>query len=169
MARVASRTPKTIPVAHTLNWNIDTNYTFIFLPIGYAYNKHLNDARVGDSIKFVKGKTRTIRDIGFIDIHSFLFRNLCWKRYGCSAERVLRQWEVNARSEGYPKEAIDEDKAVMIWYKIDEDKPIYSNDENDDAKNKHAIQRKGSTAGSIIRGNPARGRSGNKGRRKGSD
>lgn len=169
MARVAPRTPKTIPVAHTLNWNIDTNYTFIFLPIGYAYNKHLNDARAGDSIKFVKGKTRTIRDIGFIDIHSFLFRNLCWKRYGCSAERVLRQWEVNARSEGYPKESIDEDKAVMIWYKVDEDKPIYSNDENDDAKNKHAIQRKGSTTGSIIRGNTARGRSGNKGRRKGSD
>ena len=175
MALVVPRTPKTIPVAHTLNWNIETNYTFIFLPIGYAYNKHLNDARVGDTIKFVKGKTRVIRDIGFIDIHSFLFRNLCWKRYGCSAERVLRQWEVNARSEGYPKGAIDEDKAVMIWYKVDEDKPIYSNDENDrnednyDAKNKHAIQRKGTTASRAIGGNTARGRSGNKGRRKSSD
>ena len=125
MPKPIPRTTKTIPVAHSLNWDIDTNYTFIFLPIGYKYNEYLNDAKVGDIIKFVKGKTRIIRDIGFIDIHSFLFRNLCWQRYGCSAERVRRQWEINASSEGYLKDAIDEDKAVMIWYKVDEDKPIY--------------------------------------------
>lgn len=119
------RPNKTFNVAHAFGWRIETNYEFIFLPIGYVYNKHLNDAKVGDTIKFVKGKTRTIRDIGFIDIHSFLFRNLCWQRYGCSAEKVLRQWELNARSEGYTKGAIDEDKAVMIWYKVDEEKPIY--------------------------------------------
>ncbi len=124
---VEQRSPRIFNVAHALNWNIDTNYTFIFLPIGCKYNEHLNEARVGDKIKFVKGKTRTIRDIGFIDIHSFLFRNLCLKRYGCSAERVLKQWEINARSEGYLKEAIDEDKAVMIWYKVDEERAIYEN------------------------------------------
>lgn len=122
---VAPRHARTFNVAHAFGWCIETNYEFIFLPIGYMYNNYLNEARVGDTIKFVKGKTRTIRDIGFIDIHSFLFRNLCWQRYGCSAEKVLRQWELNARSEGYTKGAIDEDKAVMIWYKVDEERGIY--------------------------------------------
>lgn len=127
------RRSKVFSIIHSIerDGQIDTNYNFILLPTGIAYNKEINSAIPGDKIRFVgNGKERIIEDIGLIDIKSSLFRNLCLLRYGATAYTVTAQWKSNAVAQGYIPKAIDEDKAIIVWYREIDGEPLVKDKKN---------------------------------------
>lgn len=127
------RRAKVFSIIHSIerDGQIDTNYNFILLPTGIAYNKEINSAIPGDKIRFVgNGKERIIEDIGLIDIKSSLFRNLCILRYGATAYSVTAQWKSNAVAQGYIPKAIDEEKAIIVWYREIDGEPLVKDKQN---------------------------------------
>lgn len=118
------RKARKIDILHLGGKRSEVNYGFIILPIGTFYNADIARARRGDVVRYVDGTENTIYDMCIVRIGSSVFRNLCRLRYGCEASRVLNQWRRTAIGMGYAPDAIDGERAAVVFFKYDDDKGL---------------------------------------------
>lgn len=114
------RRVRNIDVMHTFRFPQEVNYGFIILPTGAFQYGRITSARRGDAVRFLDGTVRVIYDICAVDVGSGLFRNLCRLRYGVEPSRVLNQWRRTAVGLGYTPDAIDAERAAVVFYKEDD-------------------------------------------------
>lgn len=123
MSRIVSP-KKEFLALHMLGQNINTNYSFILLPVCDIEDFSFSGAKPGHTLMSTDGKEIKIYDICIVNICTSMFRNLCRLKYGVEPEVVTAQWKRNLISLGYPPTVVSKTHAVVVWYKKDENKGL---------------------------------------------
>lgn len=90
---------------------------WILMPIGFYYNRELQNAKKGDVILFSDGKRREIEYVSIIPINSGLTDYLCRKTYVGNMQVVMRRWKMNAIFEGHNEKVYSHDECLLIFLK----------------------------------------------------
>ena len=94
----------------------------IMLPIGVVYNRSLQKAFKGDSIKFFRGEVCRIISMSYLNLKSQIAGFLSMYLYGVDLKVVMKRWKANAVAEGNSSKVISEEKCLLVWYeKLEEE------------------------------------------------
>lgn len=116
--------PKPIPINHPCPKGSDSR--FALLPIGMYCNKALQSAPIGSVIEFQtdwrKDKATLIRKCK-IPVNSSVFTFMAKSIYGeyMRIKDLLERWESHAVIEGYGRDGVDREFALLIEVKIIEE------------------------------------------------
>lgn len=110
--------PKVVPVLHLNHYREDKGLAMF--PFGTRYNKELYTLKSGDFIKFTgeNGHKREVISVAVMNLHSAVAELMSNYIYGQPLRIVHRQWGYNAVMEGFPRDAVDKDRCLLIHYKI---------------------------------------------------
>lgn len=108
-----SHEPKVISIMHQSTMR----KPWILMPIGYYYNRDLQNAKQGDVLLFSDGKRREIAYKTIVPIINGLTDYLCRQTYVCGMQNVMRRWKMNAVFEGHNERVYSHDECLLIFLK----------------------------------------------------
>lgn len=88
----------------------------IMLPVGMYYNRDIQYASIGDTIVFLGGKERIIKNKCLLDLRAGATDFLCQYIYNKSLNMVFRKWLTNAVISGNGRNAVSKNRCLVIWY-----------------------------------------------------
>lgn len=89
---------------------------YILLPLGARLNMEARGASVGDTMNFLNGVSVTVSRVLEIPIRDTMTNALCKMKYGHSMGDVWEQWQKNAMFLGNGRNAVDEEKCLIVFY-----------------------------------------------------
>lgn len=90
---------------------------WILMPIGYHYNRDLQNAKQGDVLLFSDGKRMEIDYKTIVPIINGLTDYLCRQTYVGGMQNVMRRWKMNAVFEGHNERVYSHDECLLIFLK----------------------------------------------------
>lgn len=112
-----SRIPKKIRLAHAEPGDIRLG--FILLPVGYAYNSDIANAKKGDIIRFSDGEDHLVFNVLRLKLKSPVAKTLCLIRYGITLDGALMRWRNYAKMEGHGINVVSDEECLLVTYETD--------------------------------------------------
>lgn len=112
-----SRIPKKIRLTHSEPGDIRLG--FILLPVGYAYNTEIANAKKDDIIRFIDGGDYKVFNVQKLKMKSPVTKMLCLIRYGITLDGALMRWRNNARLEGHGINVVSDEECLLVTYETD--------------------------------------------------
>lgn len=95
---------------------------YILLPMGYSYNKDIQAAKKGDTLKLMgDSKGYKIFSVRKLSLRGPDADVLCRLRYGITIKGALMRWQSNARLEGHSANVISTEECLWVIYALHED------------------------------------------------
>ena len=89
---------------------------YVLLPVGFAYNRDIAEAKPGDFVRLFNGGEYPIVAVRRVNLKSPNADLLSRLRYGMGIVAVLRRWQSNARLEGHGAKAVSVEECLWVVY-----------------------------------------------------